>query len=283
MKRKLFLLLLVGFTMICSIEVDAHPGRTDSNGCHTCRTNCAKWGLSNGQYHCHNGGTSSSSSPSTSSSSSNSSSNKNNSTTSAPKAKSKDNTIKSILINGENIKVSDTMEYKTFDEKVDISVETNDKNATYEVDNRDLNVGVNDLSISVKAEDGTVKKYRLLIERESLSNNTNISIYVNEKIIEFENDKAVIILEENEDFNYRYVLEDAKSKVSVSETSNDGEDVIIFKVTAEDGTLHTYELSIIKDNKEESSEEKNNGGVAAGIVALVSIGGGIYYLKRKNK
>lgn len=31
----------------------AHPGRTDSFGCHTCRTNCPKWGLSYGEYHCH--------------------------------------------------------------------------------------------------------------------------------------------------------------------------------------------------------------------------------------
>ncbi|MBI2047914.1 MAG: YHYH domain-containing protein [Parcubacteria group bacterium] len=31
----------------------AHPGRTDSSGCHTCRTNCTSWGLSYGEYHCH--------------------------------------------------------------------------------------------------------------------------------------------------------------------------------------------------------------------------------------
>lgn len=31
----------------------AHPGRTDSVGCHTCRTNCPNWGLSYGEYHCH--------------------------------------------------------------------------------------------------------------------------------------------------------------------------------------------------------------------------------------
>jgi len=32
----------------------AHPGNTDRYGCHTCRTNCYKWGLSYGEYHCHN-------------------------------------------------------------------------------------------------------------------------------------------------------------------------------------------------------------------------------------
>jgi hypothetical protein len=31
----------------------AHPGRTDKYGCHTCRTNCPRWGLSYGEYHCH--------------------------------------------------------------------------------------------------------------------------------------------------------------------------------------------------------------------------------------
>ncbi len=36
----------------------AHPGRTDSNGGHYCWTNCSKWGLSNGEYHYPNGGSS---------------------------------------------------------------------------------------------------------------------------------------------------------------------------------------------------------------------------------
>ena len=32
----------------------AHSGRTDSSGCHTCKTNCPNWGLDYGEYHCHN-------------------------------------------------------------------------------------------------------------------------------------------------------------------------------------------------------------------------------------
>ena len=34
----------------------AHPGRTASDGCHYCRTNCASWGVPQDQRHCHNGG-----------------------------------------------------------------------------------------------------------------------------------------------------------------------------------------------------------------------------------
>ncbi|MCI9110222.1 MAG: YHYH domain-containing protein [Bacilli bacterium] len=48
------------------MPVMAHPGRTDGSGCHTCRTNCASWGLRSGEYHCHNGSSSSSRSSSSS-------------------------------------------------------------------------------------------------------------------------------------------------------------------------------------------------------------------------
>ncbi|WP_155890029.1 YHYH domain-containing protein [Peribacillus kribbensis] len=56
----------------------AHPGRTDAKGGHTCHTNCAKWGLQNGEYHYHNGASSSSSSSSSDDSSSGNSSSSSN-------------------------------------------------------------------------------------------------------------------------------------------------------------------------------------------------------------
>ena len=62
MKKNIKLLVAVILILTnCSI-VYAHPGRTDSRGCHYCRTNCARWGLSDGEYHCHNSGNSSSTS-----------------------------------------------------------------------------------------------------------------------------------------------------------------------------------------------------------------------------
>jgi hypothetical protein len=51
------LLLLIVITILSfsfgPTATFAHPGRTDSAGCHTCRTNCPNWGLSYGEYHCH--------------------------------------------------------------------------------------------------------------------------------------------------------------------------------------------------------------------------------------
>lgn len=45
--------ILIATTLIIPNISLAHPGRTDASGCHTCRTNCASWGLSTGEYHCH--------------------------------------------------------------------------------------------------------------------------------------------------------------------------------------------------------------------------------------
>lgn len=54
--KYIVILLMVILTMIPF--ADAHPGRTDSKGGHYCRTNCASWGLEDGEYHYHNSGSS---------------------------------------------------------------------------------------------------------------------------------------------------------------------------------------------------------------------------------
>ncbi len=54
-KREWALLdLLIAGSLFLPMLASAHPGRTDAYGCHTCRTNCSSWGLSSGEYHCHN-------------------------------------------------------------------------------------------------------------------------------------------------------------------------------------------------------------------------------------
>jgi len=50
---KTFLIISLLTVLFLPTSVFAHPGRTDSSGCHTCRTNCPSWGLSTGEYHCH--------------------------------------------------------------------------------------------------------------------------------------------------------------------------------------------------------------------------------------
>ncbi len=68
MKYKLLICFLLASLVIfplAPIPAHAHPGRTDSSGGHTCRTNCDSWGLGQGEYHSHGGGASGSTSQST--------------------------------------------------------------------------------------------------------------------------------------------------------------------------------------------------------------------------
>lgn len=81
---------IVAMTTFSSISI-AHPGRTDSNGGHTCRTNCEKWGLEYGEYHYHNGGSKSSSKKSSSSKSSKSSNSSKSSSSSKSTTNNKNN------------------------------------------------------------------------------------------------------------------------------------------------------------------------------------------------
>lgn len=58
-KQKIYRTFLLSIGILLSVifagvsPAFAHPGRTDGAGCHTCRTNCPNWGLSTGEYHCH--------------------------------------------------------------------------------------------------------------------------------------------------------------------------------------------------------------------------------------
>lgn len=279
MKFKLICVVLLCFLLITPNKVEAHPGRTDANGCHYCRTNCAKWGLSDGQYHCHNGGGyNSSSSNSYNSTSSYGSTSPSNYSQPAP-PKSSDNTLKSIKIDGEEIVVADRMQYETNKMNVTISVETNDSNATTDIDDGYLVVGENNINITVTAEDGSKKDYVLAIKR--LSDNTNIKIKVNGEEIEFVDDRAsVMVSSDTKKLDYKYELEDKNAKVEITGDKNleYGDNILKFTVTAEDGTEEVYELTVDKSTKAEE--------VISGVLSVGLIGGagyGIYHAVKKKK
>jgi len=48
-----FLLIIIIAVVVSAGSAFSHPGRTDKNGCHYCRTNCEKWGVPKNQKHCH--------------------------------------------------------------------------------------------------------------------------------------------------------------------------------------------------------------------------------------
>lgn len=51
----LIIFVIILIFLVMPIFVSAHPGRTASDGCHYCRTNCDRWGVPWNQRHCHGG------------------------------------------------------------------------------------------------------------------------------------------------------------------------------------------------------------------------------------
>lgn len=283
-KGAIIVFIFCGVILFNPNVVLAHPGRTDSNGCHKCNTNCAKWGLDTGEYHCHNGNTYTNSRGQTFNSDGNllsgDSSSNGDFTISTPK--SSDNTLKIVTVDGENIEVANQMNYKTKNEKIDILVETNDSGASYNIDNQPLNVGVNVINIKVTAENGDVKNYKLVVNREKLSSNTNIKIIVDDNKINFTLGKANIdVSSDTKDLNYKYELEDDNSKVMVTGDKNlkSGENIVTFTVTAEDGTEVKYELKVNKQTKTDEALSS-----VLGFATMGCVGYGAYcFAKRRQK
>lgn len=57
MIRFILILTVIVITklLVFSSAAYAHPGRTASDGCHYCRTNCDSWGVAWNARHCHGG------------------------------------------------------------------------------------------------------------------------------------------------------------------------------------------------------------------------------------
>ncbi len=284
-KRAIIVFIFCGVFLFNPNVVLAHPGRTDSNGCHKCNTNCAKWGLDTGEYHCHNGNTYTNSRGQTFNSDGNllsdDSSSDGDFTISKSDPKSSDNTLKTVTVDGENIEISNQMNYKTKNEKIDILVETNDSRASYNIDNQTLNVGVNIINIKVTAENGDVKNYKLVVNREKLSNNTNIKIVVDDNKINFTLGKAEIdVSSDMKDLNYKYELEDENSRVVVDGDKDlkSGENLVTFTVIAEDGTEVKYELKVNKYTKTDEALSS-----VLGFATMGCVGYGAYCFAKKRQ
>ena len=209
MKKVLAFITIIMFTLTLN-NVYAHPGRTDSNGCHTCRINCAKWGLSQGEYHCHNSKTTS----------------RETTKKTISQTKSNDTKLKSITIDGKKQTITKNMKYETSNKKFDIEAIPNSKYAIIDIDSPyELKHGNNQVTITVTAQDNTTKKYNLTVIYKS--EDTNIkAIKIDEKIyysnelenINYETTKNKATLEITP--NSEYATAKYNKKINLSEGTN---------------------------------------------------------------
>lgn len=273
---KVLVVMLTILTISLTINnVYAHPGRTDSSGCHYCRTNCAKWGLSEGEYHCHNG-SSSSSSKSNSSSKSSSSINSSNKTTQVIKIEKSSNAkLKKLLIENKEISLKQNMYYETDNDMASIEAIPESGKAKVEIDKTGLlEHGSNKIKITVTAEDKTKNTYNLNIVLKSSDadistikiNDENVDVYKTNNIIEYETSKETVNIEVIPSSQY------AKVYYEEQLTLKDGNNKSTIKVVAENGKEKEYTLNI----------KKTDDASIIGVLIFIIIIGGIIYLIYKN-
>ena len=254
-----FLKIFISISMIMlPISVFAHPGNTNESGCHYCRTNCAKWGLDNNEYHCHNGNTYTNSKDdiydkSGTKISSGSASNEN--TTQKEESSNNNQQIEKPSTDTEsNNNTTSNKEPQTPESKPTVSTPIQKSEDTslkfIKIDNQEITI-----------------LDEMIYETDKKNIDLNIESTDNKSIVEFNNKELII-----------------------------GENEIIIKVTAEVGNIKEYKLRVIrKEIKQENnvqiqnnnngnqteSQEEDSSGIGS-LLTLAGIGTAVYYMKKKK-
>lgn len=184
-------------------------------------------------------------------------------TTTTTKAKSTNNYLSSISIDGEKIedftkeKAKYFITVKNNVEKVSIKAETEDETAKLEINGpKTLEVGDNEYTIGVTSEDNTTKFYKVIITREDEGESANTklkNIKVKDYRLAFDKNSKTFYLtikEETSELDITVTTADKKATYEVEDNNNlkDGS-IIRIKVTAENGEEDTYRIIIKKEEK----------------------------------
>ena len=135
--------------------------------------------------------------------------------------------------------------------------------------NYNLKIGSNEITIEVTAEDGTLRTYKINVNREEiLSSVTGIKVKINDEEVNFDENQATVYVSSGEStLKIDYTLEDKNAKVEMDEIEElkTGNNELKIKVTAEDGTVEEFKIVIYKYSKLEE--------ITLTILALAIIGG----------
>lgn len=183
-------------------------------------------------------------------------------TTATTKAKSDNNYLESITVNGEKIESFDKTKTKYFVEvenkvkKATVKATSEDDNATVTIDGpKVLEVGDNEYTISVKSESNTTKFYKVIVTRkdEEESSNTDIkSIKIRGYHLNFDKNSKTFYLnikKEDTEIDITVNTKDKKANYDIEGNENleDGSVVKII-VTAQNGDTDTYRIIIQKES-----------------------------------
>ena len=167
--------------------------------------------------------------------------------------------LKSLKLNSGNLTFDpDITEYRMYVpkslEQLEIKAESEDKNAEIAIEGpEELQIGDNQIEITVTATDGTSKKYNLKIikkETEEISTNNYLkSLTITNYKIDFDrNDQEyAIALGRKTSLDIKAIAEDRNAEVTIDNTKYLTKDSIVnVIVRAEDGSARVYRITLNK-------------------------------------
>lgn len=214
--------------------------------------------------------------------------------------------LKSLTVEGQEILPTFDKEVTSYSVQVkndvtelDIKAVAEDEKATVDVKgNKDLKEGENTLTVSVSAEDGTIKIYEIKVTRLKAEPLGLTSLKIKDTNIEnkFKTDvyEYSIDIEDVSKLEIEAIANDEKATVEIlgNEDLQDGENIITIIVSSEDGEEKvTYQIKANKEVKKvepivEDKKEPNNkiyfyiAIVAILVIALIIVV--VYVIKNRN-
>lgn len=176
--------------------------------------------------------------------------------------KSNDSYLNSLVINGATISPNFNKDVSSYTvtvpydmEKLDISYVTSNGNAKVEIiGNDELQVGTNNIQVKVTAEDGSVRVYMINATRTAFSEKNNLKVLsvngfslnpsFNKERLEYN-----LKVKSNTDIlDLTAIAENENAKVEITGNSNfkTGNNVVLIKVTDENGFTKYYQINVEK-------------------------------------
>ena len=206
------------------------------------------------------------------------------------RALSSNNSLKSLMINDEKIELKEGEFIYNFIvenevEEVIVKAETNDVKATVELDDKyPLEVGDNEIKITVTAASGSKASYIVNVERKKILSTDSLltSLKIEGYDIDFKPDKTL----------YNLKIKDEDTELKITTTTEDSEaiveiegnkdlvngSIIKINVKAEDGTYGRYFINIEKGSSGMSPIIK----IIIALLILLGICVGIIFYRKKK-
>ena len=167
-----------------------------------------------------------------------------------------DATIRRVVVDNKDIDIEDAMVATVSKKNVDITIYTTNSKATASFENRALEMGDNEFTILVTAENGNRKEYKLNIIRETAEGTASILKFeFSATEIEFVNNEgsvSVLSTQGGADYSYELSDKDAVLKIYRGEepvdSFKDFDDVTDYKLVVidKDGNEKNYYLHVNK-------------------------------------